>query len=235
MYIRPDEYKLNEVVIEVPSMNSRKITASTIVDAPMGNIWGIITDYNNLAEHVPNLVKSYVVPGPSGRGSSQYNVRLFQEGAQKIIGFDFRASLTMDMTEDVALDSSTERLLSFKLVESTMFASFDGIWSMRSHSCYNVADPITKQPVRRERSLLTYSVYVKPKGIVPVLALEWRIKEDIPINLQAVKIAAEAFKPPLLRQSGGFSLKGLALGASSVDWQADETLASYLSAKVPTK
>lgn len=34
-------------------------------------------------------------------------------------------------------------------------------------------------------------VNVKPKGPVPVGALEWRIKEDVPTNLRAVKVASE--------------------------------------------
>ena len=94
-------------------MNSRKITASILVNSPIDDVWSIITDYDHLAVHVPNLVQSYVIPvaGSNGQapiistgaliGSNQNkNVRIFQEGAQKIIGFDFKASLTMDMREE---------------------------------------------------------------------------------------------------------------------------------------
>ena len=99
-------------------MNSRKITASIIVNSPIDDVWSIITDYNHLAVHVPNLVKSYVI-APDGnsaspalaqssfistsatsRSNENKNVRIFQEGAQKIVGFDFRASLTIDMREE---------------------------------------------------------------------------------------------------------------------------------------
>jgi hypothetical protein len=38
---------------------------------------------------------------------------------------------------------------------------------------------------------LMYRVNITPKGIVPVPALEWRIREDVPVNLIAVKDAAE--------------------------------------------
>ena len=34
-------------------------------------------------------------------------------------------------------------------------------------------------------------VFIRPNGPVPVLPLEWRIKEDVPTNLNAVKAAAE--------------------------------------------
>lgn len=81
------------VSIEAPTFNSRKITANIIINSSMDNVWSILTDYNNLATHVPNLVQSYLIPVPEDR----QKLRLFQEGAQKIIGFDFRASLIMDM------------------------------------------------------------------------------------------------------------------------------------------
>jgi carbon monoxide dehydrogenase subunit G len=71
-------------------MNSRKITASIIIDSPLQAVWSVLTDYNNLATHIPNLVQSYLVQSPNHN-----SLRLFQEGAQKIIGFDFRASVSI--------------------------------------------------------------------------------------------------------------------------------------------
>ena len=161
-------------MIEAPGINSRKITASTIIECPIDDVWSILTDYNNLAVHVPNLVQSYLVPGASSRDSK----RLFQEGAQKIIGFDFRASLTLDMFEEAQdeTSSSKERKLRFKLVDSSMFASFDGYWSIKYHSRSRVFDKSVNAYVFRYRSKLTYSVFVRPRGPVPVIALEWRIK-----------------------------------------------------------
>jgi hypothetical protein len=219
------------VVIEAPGINSRKITASTIIDCTIDDAWAILTDYDNLATHVPNLVQSYLLPSSSSSSSSSNNnnsKRLFQEGAQKIIGFDFRASLTMDMTEDT---SSRERKLWFKLVDSAMFASFDGYWSVKYHSRYKIFDPRANAFVLRYKSKLTYSVFVRPKGPVPVIALEWRIKEDIPINLAAVKRASEML-------NNGRKIDDLAIlefpilnsqfNGNNEGWGADETLGSYI-------
>ena len=61
-----------EVLIERPTMNSRKISASCIVEKPLADVWSILTDYDNLATHVPNLVESRVLPGygsPLGESS----------------------------------------------------------------------------------------------------------------------------------------------------------------------
>lgn len=52
-----------------------------------------LTDYDRLAKYVPNLTQSKVRPSNDG------GIRLWQEGAQKIVGFDFRASVEMFMEE----------------------------------------------------------------------------------------------------------------------------------------
>lgn len=55
------------VDILVTGINSRCISASIVVEATPAQVWAILTDYDNLATHVPNLVRSDLVPHPSGR------------------------------------------------------------------------------------------------------------------------------------------------------------------------
>lgn len=187
---------------------------------------------------MPNLVKSYVIPRKDiNSGSLSYTsngasnnkkniVRIFQEGAQKIVGFDFRASLTMDMTEEIENEGramAEKKTLYFKLAESSMFSSFDGNWSIRYHSRSREYDTSTKAFVFRYKTMLTYSVTVKPKGPVPVIALEWRIKEDVPINLMAMKIAAEKVTSLGLPQFSPSESTDF-----RTEWGADETLGMYL-------
>lgn len=57
------------------------------------DVWLTLTDYNRLAEYVPNLTQSKTKPAEDG------TIKLWQEGAQKIVGFDFRASVEMFMEE----------------------------------------------------------------------------------------------------------------------------------------
>lgn len=212
--------KPSTVVIESPSINSRRITSSILIDADIDVVWSLLTDYNNLATHVPNLVRSFIVPSSPG------NIRIFQEGAQKIIGFDFRASLSMDMTEESGnalgddLQSQQMRKIGFKLVESSMLSSFDGEWVLRCHSRKRVFDAVKNNYIYRYKTKLTYSVFVRPKGPVPVLALEWRVKEDIPTNLIAVKNAVEK----LIGEE-------LSAAAPRIDWGTDETLGAYINSR----
>jgi hypothetical protein len=180
-----------DVVVEAPAWNARRITASIVINSPVDDVWSVLTAYDRLAERIPNLVQSYVVPGSSSR-ANPVNARIFQEGAQKIVGFDFRAALTMDMRDGsprpaaaaaAADGKSNDRRLYFTLAESRMFSGFDGSWRARALRPSGAGG--------RPRTLLTYDVLVKPKGPVPVFALEWRIKEDVPTNLLAMKVAAE--------------------------------------------
>ena len=97
------------VEIGVTGINSRRISASVVVNASPESVWAILTDYDRLATHVPNLVVSERRSHPRG------GIRLFQEGAQEIVGFDFRASLEMDMVEQREQYRSR---LSFSLVRS---------------------------------------------------------------------------------------------------------------------
>lgn len=206
------------------------------MNSPIQDVWSIITDYNQLAVHVPNLVKSYVIPDLGSDGNPTLptsmkplnrssKIRIFQEGAQKIVGFDFRASLTMDMTEEtenVGRAMAEKRTLYFKLAESGMFSSFDGNWSIRYHSRTREWDTVLREFVFKYKTMLTYTVLVKPKGPVPVIALEWRIKEDVPINLVAMKAAAEKVT------SNGRPQSSPAEVDIRTEWGADETLGMYL-------
>lgn len=116
-------------------------------------------------------------------------IRLFQEGAQNIVGFSFSASLTMDM-EEVGTEEDRrffQKKLRFSCVESQMFQEFEGEWRIQPHS--RRKDPNSDR--RLYSTKIFYTVNITPKGLVPAAALEWRIKEDVPLNLMAVKAAVE--------------------------------------------
>lgn len=159
-----------QVKIQSPRRNQRIICASNLIQAPMSMVWELLSDYGHLADHIPNLVMSRLRTHPSG------GIRLEQCGAQKILGFEFRASLTMDMTE-INPSNTDWRAIDFKLVNSTDFKEFHGSWRM--------------ERVDTTRTALFYTVSIVPKGLVPVRAIEWRISEDVPENLDAVRTECE--------------------------------------------
>jgi hypothetical protein len=234
-----DSCELVPVRIERPSSNSRKIFGDLISPLPLMDVWNILTDYDRLAIHVPNLKESKITRRGSGTpGDGQYRCRLFQKGAQKIVGFEFGASVTMEMTERII--SETERRIAFKCQDSFFFSEFDGEWKVEECVGEN----------GQAETKISYSVLVKPKGPVPVAALEWRIREDVPTNLRAVKLAAaksagglehavaelpEARNLPVLtlRKDAGASnpsgRKSLIESMRSVHWYKDETMEKYMT------
>jgi ribosome-associated toxin RatA of RatAB toxin-antitoxin module len=169
------------VAIGVTGINSRCISANILIAAPPDAVWDILTDYDNLSEYVPNLVASRVKPHPTG------GIRLYQEGAQKVVGFEFRAAVTMDMVESCGDASEPKglRRINFSLVDSLMFGEFEGEWRLQPYSRKRVGEGY------EYTSQLSYRVDITPKGLVPIPALEWRIREDVPQNLLAVKAAVE--------------------------------------------
>ena len=255
--------ELVAVRIERPTSNSRKIAGElSVPGVTVDDVWSILTDYDRLSIHVPNLKESRIVRennnNYSGKksypGDGSYKCQLYQVGAQKIIGFDFSASVTMDMTERIlSASTSNARKIYFKCADSQFFSTFDGSWTVQEQ----------QNPTTGEKEVLcSYDVLVKPKGPVPVAALEWRIREDVPTNLRAVKAATLGMvgssSPTMELAAVGVS-SGVAenkvarttrtrsrnsktktipvpiatqrtrqLAAVAVDWERGETMAKYL-------
>ncbi|CAB9523477.1 Polyketide cyclase / dehydrase and lipid transport [Seminavis robusta] len=202
-----DSCELVAVRIDRTSSNSRKIAGSISIEAPLRDVWAVLSDYNRLATHVPNLVESRIVStqskGKAGDGS--FRCKLYQKGAQKIVGFEFGASVTMAMTERIVASAETqeERVIGFECVDSFFFSEFDGEWRATEQIGEN----------GELETSLSYTVDVRPKGPVPVAALEWRIREDVPTNLRAVKKASMGLGP--LGVLDSFSKKSLAPASGS--------------------
>ena len=94
----------------------------------------------------------------------------------------------MDMHELTEEGARRPTRITFDLVDSAMFAAFDGEWRVQPYSRVRSRTDPTRYDYK---SKLSYRVNITPKGLVPVPALEWRIREDVPVNLRAVKAAAE--------------------------------------------
>lgn len=60
-----EEAQLSEVKVdlEVTNLgnNTRKVEARIAIQAPLEAVWGVLTDYNHLADHIPGLAESRVL------------------------------------------------------------------------------------------------------------------------------------------------------------------------------
>ena len=144
---------------------TRRLAA--ILRTPIGidSIWNILTDYDHLSNHIPNLVSSQVIERKGNR------VQLKQVGAQKLMGLSFSAQVQLELVENPEM-----RLLTFHLVKGD-FRRFEGLWKMQELK-------------EGEGTSLLYELTVQGCLGMPVALIEQRLREDLKNNLLAVEQAA---------------------------------------------
>merc|ERR1712146_502330 len=116
-----------------------------------------------------------------------------------------------------------------------MFAEFYGEWVVQPYSRVRSRSDPTRFDYTTK---LTYRVNIMPKGLVPVPALEWRIREDVPVNLRAVKKSSEALGQTIKRLSFTEEdenhlnelnqAREKQITSIADSWEADETLEAYI-------
>ncbi|KAI4364338.1 hypothetical protein MLD38_020446 [Melastoma candidum] len=155
--------------VEVVSWRERRIRAQISVDADVHSVWDALTDYERLADFIPNLVYSGRIPCPyPGR------IWLEQRGLQRALYWQIEARVVLDLKE--VTKSAGERELRFFMVDGD-FKKFEGKWSLKAGT--------------RSSSTLSYEVNVIPRFNFPAIFLERIIRSDLPVNLQALAIRAE--------------------------------------------
>eukprot|EP00850_Spirogloea_muscicola_P023354 SM000350S13034 [mRNA] locus=s350:37660:39567:- [translate_table: standard] len=158
------------VKVEKIGRNTRRVSASIRVGAPIEAIWNSLTDYAHLAEFIPSLAVNEVVEVlPTG-------ARLMQVGEQEVaLGIKFRARVMVDVQEGVEVelpDAGRQRDIAFTMVEGD-FQLFNGTWRMQSKLLEQETD-------------LSYTVEVRPQAWLPVGIVEGRIGQEIQANLRSV-------------------------------------------------
>lgn len=146
----------------------RQISARVRIPCPMDQVWQILTDYDHLADFIPNLAKSQRIPHPQG------GIRLEQIGAQSFLKLKFCARVVLDMVEHFP------QRLDFSMVEGD-FKEFSGQWQL--------------QPAVMEGQTATelcYTVRVWPPRTMPIGLIERRLQQNLAVNLTAIRQRAEA-------------------------------------------
>ena len=150
-----------EISTEKRPARERRILASITIPQPIEQVWQVITDYESLADFVPNLTSSKLVPNPEGR------IRLEQIGSQCFLKFKFCARVVIDMTENFPHE------LGFSLQEGD-FKQFEGAWKL--------------QPTADEQSTqLSYDLSVKPPRAMPAGLIEHHICHNLTTNMLAIR------------------------------------------------
>ncbi|CAI5960376.1 unnamed protein product [Closterium sp. NIES-64] len=144
--------------VEILGSNSRRVSARVVVPASADVVWGVLTDYERLADFIPSLATNQMLQRRSN------GARLLQVGEQDVaMGIKFRAKVVVDVEEgeeerlprdlprsfsstDCSSSSSSSgeesdavigrvggsirrRCIHFKMVEGD-FQKFVGVWTL---------------------------------------------------------------------------------------------------------
>ena len=157
--------KTDDVLLTLSKLEGRqrRIEATIHLEHLVEQVWQVLTQYEKLADFIPNLARSSRIAHPDG------GIRLEQVGIQNLRVVTFSARVVLDMTEEF------QSAIRFTMVEGD-FKAFSGAWLL--------------QPMPAEESggtRLTYCLDVWPKPAIPVIAIEQRLRKDLPANLKAIR------------------------------------------------
>ncbi|XP_076917628.1 uncharacterized protein LOC143577784 [Bidens hawaiensis] len=166
-----------EVEIEKVSSNRRVIRSKVLIEASLETVWGILTDYERLADVIPSLVVSQVLD------KSENFARLLQIGQQNLaFGLKFSAKGVVDCYEQdfEVLPYGQRRNIEFKMIEGD-FQLFEGKWSIEQYEQSGF------ESGQQYNTTLLYMVEVEPKMWLPVQLVEGRISREIQVNLFSIR------------------------------------------------
>ncbi len=150
------------VTTEVIDGRKRRISARSTVPHGLEKVWQILTDYDHLADFIPNLKSSRRIEHPDN------GIRLEQIGSQPFLKFKFCARVVLDMFE------SFPQRIDFKMVEGD-FKEFYGAW---------ILQPATTG--EKSETLLEYTLDVLPSRLMPVKIIEKKFSHNLKMNLFSI-------------------------------------------------
>ncbi len=156
-----------EVQIEKTAERQRQITGKIQIPQSIELVWKVLTDYEALGDFIPNLAKSRLLAHPTK------GIRLEQVGSQRLLNFNFSARVVLDLQEYFP------KQINFRMVEGD-FKDYSGSWYLEP---YSLGEDMGTN--------LCYTVNVWPKLVMPITIIERRLKNDLQLNLLAIRQRVE--------------------------------------------
>lgn len=151
-----------EIATEKLQGRQRRILAAISIPCSVEQVWQVLTDYEHLADFVPNLTVSRRLE------TSGSETLLEQVGAQCFLNVKFCARVVLNMVEQFP------HQIGFTMVEGD-FKSFEGSWKLRpDDSSFNA-------------TRLTYEVNICPPKAIPAVLIERHLRHDLTQNLHAIR------------------------------------------------
>ncbi|MDB9525554.1 SRPBCC family protein [Oscillatoria sp. CS-180] len=151
-----------EISAEKLQGRQRRILASILIPCPIEQVWQILTDYDNLADFIPNLTVSRRLE------STESMTLLEQIGSQCFLNIQFCARVVLKMAEQFP------NRIGFTMIEGD-FKAFEGAWRLEPEQALE------------SRTRLTYEVTVCPPRTIPAILIERHLRNDLTQNLRAIR------------------------------------------------
>ncbi|CAI5510566.1 unnamed protein product [Closterium sp. Naga37s-1] len=194
--------------VEVLGSNSRRVSARVVVPASADMVWGVLTDYERLADFIPSLATNQMLQRRSN------GARLLQVGEQDVaMGIKFRAKVVVDVEEgeeerlprafprSLSSGSSSDGSIGSGSSGEESDAGIGGVGgSMRRRrihfkmvegdfqkfvGVWTLEEQLPCSP--SGPTTLSYSVELTPHFWLPVALVEGRISREIKANLAGVR------------------------------------------------
>ncbi len=150
-----------QITTEKRSAKERRILALVTISQPVERVWQVITDYEHLADFIPSMTSSKLLPNSEGR------IRLEQVGTQCFLKVKFCARVVLDMTEKFPHE------LGFAMQDGD-FKTFEGCWKLQPSD-------------DAQSTYLSYDLSVKPPRAMPASLIEHHLCRNLTLNLLAIR------------------------------------------------
>lgn len=196
-----DSMELEGVAVHLRKLDTkeylhRRVVCTILIEAPPRSVWNILTDYDRLAEFVPNLAESAKLPCPPGAPAGYHRIRQVVQKFQTYI--QLRAESVMDVVERPLSEIQFRQVHGF--VEH-----LQGKWILK-------AKP-NEWSSEDSDTLLTYALEIKtPRSDTPFDLIEPIFEraavEGLPLNLTAIKQEVQRLfsRPSLSRLCNDFEI-----------------------------
>ncbi|MGF1458275.1 MAG: SRPBCC family protein [Leptolyngbyaceae cyanobacterium] len=152
-----------EIATEKLQGRHRRISASISIPCSVEQLWEILTDYERLADFIPNLTVSRCIE------KSETRTLLEQVGTQCFLNMQFCARVVLDMVEQFP------HRIGFSMIEGD-FKLFEGAWYLQPDATSS-----------EEQTRLLYEVTICAPRAIPTVLIERHLKRDLTQNLQAIR------------------------------------------------
>ncbi|KAK9823512.1 hypothetical protein WJX72_003333 [[Myrmecia] bisecta] len=170
----PDSGANGVRLLQVERVRSRKVLAEAKVLASVDQVWQVLTDYERLAEFVPNLESCERLPSPTPGC-----LRLRQRGCSQSLYWRLEAAAILEVRE--LRKPMGRREIQFDMVEGD-FQEYSGKWVVEP-------DPSVRDGL--SSTLLRYEITVVPKWSIPSTIVTRVVKAGLPANILAIVKRAE--------------------------------------------